>query len=294
MHRAAILPLYRSGKLILRPGRKPAYNGDARERFTTKKSNNAFGQMSDSEAMSLENNIYTIRRSNLRLVVKARFGNSPTRLGEALGIKHANYVSRLLSVSPRTKKNIGNELARRIERVCGLPANWLDVAHTALDSPLGEAYLPIPGLPIVHVPILSWREAGSEELTAIVQAARTSNDVSRLLIAPQARISPDGFVLLIENDAMAPLLVPGELAFVDPRVAPVNRRIVLARMPGHSEPIVRQMIHEGGEGGRIFLRALNPSWPADQKMLPLPPDARMIGTVVMKAQDFINGAPLSF
>ncbi len=72
-------------------------------------------------------NIQDIRRQNLRAVIEAEFGGVPARLARALGCQPTS-ISRLTS-SAASKRNMGEKMARDIERVSGRPDGWMDALH---------------------------------------------------------------------------------------------------------------------------------------------------------------------
>jgi hypothetical protein len=79
--------------------------------------------------------ISEIRRDNLRFLVETRFNGNQSALARALDVE-PNLISRLLN--PASKKKIGDDFARRVERAADKPVNWLDVWHglTSLREPV--------------------------------------------------------------------------------------------------------------------------------------------------------------
>lgn len=82
-------------------------------------------------------NIQDIRRQNLRAVIEAEFGGVPARLARALGCQPTS-ISRLTS-SAASKRNMGDKMARDIERAAGRPDGWMDILHDAEMDPLTSA-----------------------------------------------------------------------------------------------------------------------------------------------------------
>lgn len=68
--------------------------------------------------------INDIRRENLRDIIDRDFNGTQSRLAERMTIQ-ANLVSRWV----KGHKNIGDNAARKIERVAGRPSNWMDFDH---------------------------------------------------------------------------------------------------------------------------------------------------------------------
>ena len=69
-------------------------------------------------------NIYEIRRENLHTVLHEDFQDSRKALAERLEFEQPALLSRYLST-----KNIGPNLARKIEQSARRPANWMDTDH---------------------------------------------------------------------------------------------------------------------------------------------------------------------
>ncbi|WP_353979420.1 helix-turn-helix transcriptional regulator [Salinicola endophyticus] len=68
--------------------------------------------------------IYDIRRSNLLTLLKERFGGNKSKLADAID-RQPSYVSRCLSDGAH-RKRIGEDFARHVEDLLGLPTRWLD------------------------------------------------------------------------------------------------------------------------------------------------------------------------
>lgn len=73
--------------------------------------------------------IQDIRRNNLKLVLAQQFSGRQVDFARAVGLEQSSYVSRLLSDKPGGRRNLGEELSRKIEKACGLPIFWMDAAH---------------------------------------------------------------------------------------------------------------------------------------------------------------------
>ncbi|MGZ4958939.1 MAG: hypothetical protein ACXV7J_06785 [Methylomonas sp.] len=84
-----------------------------------------------------------IRKSNLRYLLN-KFGDSQRECAEKIKSSE-NYVSKLLSDDPDQRKNIGNNMVRRIEYSYNQPLGWMDVIHnddeTADNDPVFEEYV---------------------------------------------------------------------------------------------------------------------------------------------------------
>lgn len=71
--------------------------------------------------------ISEIRRTNLRAVIDSDFAGVPARLAKALGCQQTS-ITRLYSQA-ESSRNMGDSLARRIEKAAGKPAGWMDALH---------------------------------------------------------------------------------------------------------------------------------------------------------------------
>ncbi|RYF35667.1 MAG: XRE family transcriptional regulator [Cytophagaceae bacterium] len=76
--------------------------------------------------------IKDIRRFRLKKLVLTLFGGKQSAFADAIG-RSASYVARLFSDSPEHSRNIGEVLARDIERICGVPPGFLDQPLTKVE-----------------------------------------------------------------------------------------------------------------------------------------------------------------
>lgn len=73
--------------------------------------------------------IHDIRRENLRDIIGKDFDNRQIRLAEKMGIT-PNLISRWLKPeTDKNHKNIGDAIARKLEKVANKPLHWLDRDH---------------------------------------------------------------------------------------------------------------------------------------------------------------------
>jgi hypothetical protein len=82
--------------------------------------------------------ISDIRRTNLRAVIDADFEGVPARLARAIGCQPTS-ISRLYSDAP-SARNMGDKMARDIERVAGRPEGWMDNIHDTELEPMAKAW----------------------------------------------------------------------------------------------------------------------------------------------------------
>jgi SOS-response transcriptional repressor LexA len=206
--------------------------------------------------------IYEVRRENLLRLISERFEASQTKLADALCVR-PNYISRLCNAH----KNIGDELARKLEYIAELSAHWLDQDHAeqALASAASRH----------RVPLVSWASVAKSRLKETPHV----EDGAMLLPSPIA-CSERTVILKVQGVSMLPRFHEGDLIFVDPEADPAaHSGFCIAMHAGAVEPICRQLFEEGG---RMYLRALNPSFP--EPITRVADDTQIIGAVICKLE----------
>lgn len=135
-----------------------------------------------------------IRRENARKLASG--AGSKTEFAQLVQME-LSQVSQL--IGPNPKKNIGNSIARRIERAYHLPEHWLDVEHpelgspTANDEPAVKAEPPAPsGQPLHDVSPGSGTtlERLDGEEKRLLELYRRATKEGKLLIYGAARVAP--------------------------------------------------------------------------------------------------------
>lgn len=76
--------------------------------------------------------IYEVRLENLGIVLAKVYGGVQSRLAEALGCSPAQIIR--LQSDTVTRRNIGDKMARDIERAAGMPHGWMDAPHDDLEE----------------------------------------------------------------------------------------------------------------------------------------------------------------
>jgi len=218
--------------------------------------------------------IKDIRRINLQLLIDRHYEGSQTKFAEAIGFKQASLVSRLLSDNPGTNKPIGHALARRIESTAHLAEFWLDQEQTPHVTGAPHSHYNVTDGPerCHNAPILSWVQAGDWH------EAITNGDETEHMSCP-VPCSNDTYVLRVRGASMEPKFREGEYIFVDPRAEARNRSYVIVRMDDDHEATFKQLILEGG---RRYLKALNPQWP--DQIIEVNGNATICGTVIFRGE----------
>jgi SOS-response transcriptional repressor LexA len=226
--------------------------------------------------------IYDIRQQNLKFLIEEKFDGSQSRLAEQIHIEQPSFISRLLSINPKTRKNIGANLARKIERAAGKPPYWLDQSR-GWDGTRAISEAEIEGPAIRRVPLLAWAEVVPDHSMGKNKIQEQQLEAREQVVCP-AECGPRTYALRVrgismQNPTGRPSFHEGDLIFVDPDVEPRPGRHVIAQVPGSPEPIFRTLVEEGG---RQFLRALNPTWSEIPR--PVENDVTILGVVIFKSE----------
>jgi SOS-response transcriptional repressor LexA len=221
-----------------------------------------------------------VRLQNLEiLIAEAGSGLNLARKAETSG-SYLSQVRRQLPTAKGTPRNVGDELASKLEQAMDKPEGWMDEPHEDLlaevmgkgeRKPNVEAALDLKGL----YPLISWVQAGE---WSEIAGAFDSADAEDWLPCP-VRCGKGTFVLRVKGQSMEPRFHDGEYIFVDPDVAADNGKFVVVRLEDTQEATFKQLIVEGG---RMYLRALNPDWPT--RIMEVTENAFICGVVVFKGE----------
>lgn len=94
---------------------------------------------------------FEIRRSNLMKVILERFEGNKAAFSRAAGV-HPNHVNLLTTHNESIRRNLGEELCRRIEAAIDVPKGWMDSPH------------------------------GSDILTVVIKSPPVNESISRILV----------------------------------------------------------------------------------------------------------------
>jgi len=217
----------------------------------------------------------TVRLSNLELLV-AEAGSAAALA--RLASTSESYLSQIrnqLKTAKGTPRGVGDDLAAKLERAMGKPDGWMDEPHrVATDDRAQYNAEPGPDVRGLH-PLISWVQAGE---WAEIAGNFELGDAEDLLPCP-VRCSPDTFVLRVRGESMEPKFHDGDLIFVDPQVAAVSGRYVVARLEESHEATFKQLIVEEE---RQYLKALNPDWP--HRIIEVNTKATICGVIVFKGE----------
>lgn len=158
--------------------------------------------MQQRETLTIEE----IRLENARSLVMSECGNVQARFGARLGLSR-QLVNNYMGKTPT--KNIGSELARRIESEFGRPIGWMDERHTGRTAQMAGD------------DVLIGRLRSASPLSAVIPALLGSTvnqlNVSREWMRRNVGARPVESMVLstVAGDAMAPTLPDGALVLVD-------------------------------------------------------------------------------
>lgn len=188
--------------------------------------------------------IYEIRLANTRLLIKEKqllLKDLANLLGKAPA-----QVSAFAGENP--SKNIGDQIAREIERSLDLPRGYLD---TPQDKQTNGTILSITGrkLPVIgSIAAGTWCEAVDNF---------NPGDADEWIEAP-GPVGPNAFILRVDGISMEPLFNAGDKVVIDPALeAQPGQYVVAKRLSDHGVTL-KQLRQEGSE---FYLYALNPNWP---------------------------------
>ncbi|MGH6753636.1 MAG: S24 family peptidase [Bradyrhizobium sp.] len=209
-------------------------------------------------------------------------------MAEAIGVQ-PSYITRILNVEATGAKNIGDDLARRIEEVARKTENWLDHQHRSgaqegrkPHAELGELEVdnarvarPMRGL----VPIISWVNAGP---FAEIEDAFLPPEEYEWVETTELLSEKEAIVLEVPNESMwdkdDPKSFPPGCLIVVKRAdlrPPVNGDNVVVRLENEKKATFKRLEIDGD---RVYLRALNSRYP----IIEVKTHATFVGVVVEK------------
>jgi len=220
-----------------------------------------------------------IRLKNLELLIIE--AGSATKLAHLVGT-NSSYISqvrRQMTTKKGTPRGIGDDLAGKLEQGMGKYEGWMDEPH---QDEWGQSNIAGketntrigPDIRSLH-PVISWVQAGDWMEIAEGYEPQYGEE---LLPCP-VKCSKDSFVLRVRGISMEPRFHNDDLIFVDPHADAVNGRYVVVMIEDTTEATFKQLIVEGG---RQYLKALNPEWP--NRIIEVNQNARICGVVVFKGE----------
>ncbi len=204
-----------------------------------------------------------IRRSNL-LLLAAQHGTL-----KALAEKTSTDPAHLSQIKNRTR-DMGDDVARRIEDKLRKPRGWMDAVQRD-KTEQSTAHYNVSAGPELRgrVPLISWTTAGK---WAEAQDPYGPGEAEEWVVTT-ATVGPNAFALRVVGDSMEPKIPDGAIVIIDPARSFQHGSIVLAKRTGDQEATLKQLWYDGA---LPKLRPLNPRY----QILEMPADTRIIGVAV--------------
>ena len=259
-----------------------------------------------------------VRLNNLEILIAE--AGSATRVAQLAGTSESylSQVRRRMLTQSGNPRGLGNELTAKLEKGLGKPEGWMDVPHDRVVTASGKEKVRAgrrrvyAGEQTVAIDLSSFdlsinAEEPADARKAVSQKPKTTNPATVVTLCPlvswaqacefpvisehsQKRIaenilpcpvscSPGSFVLRVNGASMEPKFGNGDLIFVDPRVEAESGKYVVVKLEDANEATFKQLIIEGG---RKYLKALNPDWP--ERIIEIEEQARICGVVVFKGE----------
>ncbi len=260
-----------------------------------------------------------VRLNNLEILIAE--AGSATKVAQLAGTSESylSQVRRKMRTQSGTPRGLGNELAEKLEKGLGKPAGWMDEPHEVVYKAsaahrrrrsgnrmvyageqtvavqLSGQYLPLKqskpvdtsksasskanaetGADIITLcPLISWAQTCD---LADASAALEQRDAEAILPCP-VPCSQGTFILRVKGASMESRFYNGDLIFVDPEVVAESGKYVVVKLEDADEATFKQLIIEGG---RKYLKALNPDWP--DRIIEIDENAKICGVVVFKGE----------
>lgn len=220
-----------------------------------------------------------IRLKNLELLIVEAGSAAKLANRASTNSSYISQVRRQMRTKKGTPRGIGDDLAGKLEQGMGKHEGWMDEPHrdewdqSHIAGKEVNAHL---GPDIRSLcPVISWVQAG--EWMEIAEGYQPQYG-QELLPCPVS-CSKDSYVLRVHGISMQPKFHDGDLIFVDPHVDPVHGKYVVVMIEDTAEATFKQLIVEGG---RQYLKALNPEWP--NPIIEINQNARICGVVVFEGE----------
>jgi hypothetical protein len=189
-------------------------------------------------------NVFEIRYRNLQKLINERHSGNRSEFARAVE-KNINLINLSLTPNAEKRRNIGEKLARDLEKLAHLPKDWLDKDHG---------------------------NNGISLVTAILRVAgdtRMSNDIfpesliigSSWLKATCPTTLPENVRFAHQRDeSMAGVVANGDVLLVDTSITDINADGLYLLGMGDSNVVTRLVVRQ--LDGSIVVKASNPNFPA--------------------------------
>ena len=218
--------------------------------------------------------IYAIRKQNLLSLLAGKTQRSCADRWET----SPSTLSQIVSKNP--VRNLGDDLARKIEQAEGLPNGWLDHVRQDEAHPRGQTLTPSshanvgpavqPHRASKGYPLISWVAAGSWQESCDNFAPGSADE----WLMSDANAGPHGYWLAVKGASMLPQFTEGMRILVQPEGFDlVSGKFYIAKLLDTGETTFKQYVRDAG---LEFLQPLNNQFPT----LQITDNVRIIGRVV--------------
>jgi SOS-response transcriptional repressor LexA len=263
-----------------------------------------------------------VRLNNLEILIAEAGSAAKVAQLAGTSESYLSQVRRQMRSQNGTPRGLGNELAAKLEKGLGKPDGWMDEPHEPVlieednqqnvwvgnpvfytggetvavelpsDHPMlqedlgawyGDRKKPTvvkhkiaKGADVVTLcPMISWGQACD-----VIRAKKPFHEsqVEEILPSP-VPCSQGTFILRVKGASMEPKFHHGDLIFVDPKIPPESGKYVVVQLEDSDEAMFKQLIIEGG---RQYLKALNPDWP--ERIVEVSNGTEICGVVVFKGE----------
>ena len=218
--------------------------------------------------------IYAIRKQNLLSLLAGKTQRSCADRWET----SPSTLSQIVSKNP--VRNLGDDLARKIEQAEGLPNGWLDHVRQDEAHPRGQTLAPSshanvgeaqqPHRLAKEYPLISWVAAGSWQESCDNFQPGSADE----WLLSNENAGPHGYWLEVKGNSMLPTFTPGMRILVRPEGFDlISGKFYIAKLLDTEETTFKQYVRDAGAA---LLQPLNPAYP----ILPVTDNVRIIGYVI--------------
>lgn len=218
--------------------------------------------------------IYAIRKQNLLSLLAGKTQRSCADRWET----SPSTLSQIVSKNP--VRNLGDDLARKIEQAEGLPNGWLDHVRQDEAHPRGQTLTPSSHANVVETqqphrvakeyPLISWVAAGSWQESCDNFEPGGADD----WLLSNENAGKHGYWLEVKGNSMLPTFTPGMRILVRPEGFDlVSGKLYVAKLMDTGETTFKQFVRDAGIE---LLQPMNPAYP----IIPVTDNVRIIGQVI--------------
>lgn len=171
-----------------------------------------------------------IRRLNMEALIAMPQIGTATKLAKLAGTD-PGYVSQL-RYPERTKRTMGSELARMIEKGCDRPVGWMDNLHDAKEDRAGAKIVSL-------VPLILWKDI------ARWKSRRNHMTPNTPRFETTTPAKPSTFAVVVVDDVMEPELRRGATLVVEPGLSAKSGDYVVVCVAPDTDAMCRTLSVQG-------------------------------------------------